>query len=1082
MHEKMSQAVIDLCGSDSEEEGHEPTFMRRHDASFHNKTLDQNNSFDIDNHEGDHATASDRSKTLTKNSCMEYIMEPSQTRNGDSSDEDSTDFMTLPYILANKSSKEQGKIGRKKIFQKEMGETSDSENFLMTPRKGSNSIIEILDDPLMDVSDDSVLNNVNDTFHSPMREQLPDEQVQYSMQAASDAINNSEIQDENCSTRSKSLDKRNDKPSNDECIVLFSSDDENNDCDDSPRKLTYERFNLQSLSNNESSDSEDDILPSPAPFRRLVTFDGKMNQGQLRENNMKDHHLSEERVCQDKGQPKNDADDESTSSVVSWHFVSQQDPDENAAGSRRSKISEQKQTNDIEYNGSDTDDDDELLSQQIFKRARRPPNCPDQALRRNHRGREKCVNSLVSSVNNLLPVDDNRNNSSHDAPLEGLDLMSPVASMGRPSIGSINSASSSRKVKVPIPAIPVANEIGGKLYPDLRNLFIRELIKHAKNLRRFTYQKGPLDGTIRALNDLALYAFPIRTAEAATCIKGIGGELIGVLKDAQNSVKKNQSPYEPPTGKFSSAAAAALVVLLSHEKDKNGDERYLSMEDLLNKVNDKCHCPSGGTIFNRGVDYYLNKTNLDPHWMQIRKLCSIGLIKERKRKTLCPSGLVYELEPDGRQEARALKDRVVQGPVPNGPLRQLAAHSVLEDYGNITVVMDFREGGGGGRKLHNMCTFMDEHEIPYVVRDLKISDYVFFVGDKLVPVLIERKSIEDVASSLHDGRWERQQRNMRKAQYVLGGGEERKCHLCYLIEGDIERTTVHGGFVGRSTYRKTVQDVKNAIEALPELGFSVINSKNKYGSLEKIKRVAKEYLWRANNGSIDCVFTYEKFLEKVKSLSNEKGDPPTDPRHKNPSPPIVEELPLPQEPIVANNTRHVDAEESEELKQRKEQLLALPMNELKELCRERAEKMAGSKVDLVQRLLQQRKPEILITRARRNQYVPKVPSCNAAILVALHLYHEPGTPPLTKEKIMMYAEECGVSKDPMFGNGKGWYDGWSGFKDLCGGDPPLVSVIKRKYALTTQPQGSSGIDVARAIHVVAHRQQLCRCGRYVDIS
>jgi ERCC4-type nuclease len=104
---------------------------------------------------------------------------------------------------------------------------------------------------------------------------------------------------------------------------------------------------------------------------------------------------------------------------------------------------------------------------------------------------------------------------------------------------------------------------------------------------------------------------------------------------------------------------------------------------------------------------------------------------------------------------------------------------VLEEFGNITIVMDFREGGGGRHKLHEMCGFMDEHEIPYVVRDLKISDYVFFVGDKLVPVLIERKSIEDVASSLHDGRWERQQRNMRKAQYVLGGGDERKCHICY---------------------------------------------------------------------------------------------------------------------------------------------------------------------------------------------------------------------------------------------------------------------------------------------------------------
>ena len=70
-----------------------------------------------------------------------------------------------------------------------------------------------------------------------------------------------------------------------------------------------------------------------------------------------------------------------------------------------------------------------------------------------------------------------------------------------------------------------------------------------------------------------------------------------------------------------------------------------------------------------------------------------------------------------------------------------------------------------------------------VVRELKIADYLFFVGGKLAPILIERKTAEDVANSLHDGRWERQQRSMRRAQYVLGGGPERRCQISYIIEG-----------------------------------------------------------------------------------------------------------------------------------------------------------------------------------------------------------------------------------------------------------------------------------------------------------
>jgi hypothetical protein len=121
-------------------------------------------------------------------------------------------------------------------------------------------------------------------------------------------------------------------------------------------------------------------------------------------------------------------------------------------------------------------------------------------------------------------------------------------------------------------------------------------------------------------------------------------------------------------------------------------------------------------------------------------------------------------------------------------------------------------------------------------------------------------------------------------------------------------------------------------------------------------------------------------------------------------------------------------EDSEEAIARREELMKLFMMDLKDLCKERTDKMSGSKKDLVERLLQQQKSQNLKARARRNQYVPKVPSCNAAILIALHLDHEQGTPTLPKEKIMMYAEECGVNKDPMFRSRKGWYDGWSGIK------------------------------------------------------
>jgi len=106
--------------------------------------------------------------------------------------------------------------------------------------------------------------------------------------------------------------------------------------------------------------------------------------------------------------------------------------------------------------------------------------------------------------------------------------------------------------------------------------------------------------------------------------------------------------------------------------------------------------------------------------------------------------------------------------------------------------------------------------------------------------------------------------------------------------------------------------------------------------------------------------------------------------------------------------------------------------------------------------------------------VPKVPSCNAALLVALLLNTRPGEGK-TKEELMILADATGVSKEPM-DKKTGFYDGWAGMSELKKGDPALVCMKKKLYCLTTQPQGSAGRDVARALHQLAHREGYCGCG------
>lgn len=117
-------------------------------------------------------------------------------------------------------------------------------------------------------------------------------------------------------------------------------------------------------------------------------------------------------------------------------------------------------------------------------------------------------------------------------------------------------------------------------------------------------------------------------------------------------------------------------------------------------------------------------------FLQIQKLCNENvradrdqLVKMKKRKKLCNSGTVFELQDEGRKFATRLLTALNSPPEPPGPLRQLASDTVDDVYGNVTVSMDFREGGGGSRRLHDMCNFLDQRRIPYVVRNLKISDY-----------------------------------------------------------------------------------------------------------------------------------------------------------------------------------------------------------------------------------------------------------------------------------------------------------------------------------------------------------------------
>lgn len=292
--------------------------------------------------------------------------------------------------------------------------------------------------------------------------------------------------------------------------------------------------------------------------------------------------------------------------------------------------------------------------------------------------------------------------------------------------------------------------------------------------------------------------------------------------------------------------------------------------------------------------------------------------------------------------------------------------------------------------------------------------------------------------------------------------------------------------MGRRNWSQSVDDVENAIGTLPSLGFSVMRSKGHLHTVTILARIVSDVSWRANNKSIDAHFNYAQFMTRVKHVSEEMGDPPSDPQHQNPAPPIVVEnrrtaassshasaSAAASSGVAAASRDKSDADDDDDIEmegsaknstfdegaaraqlehnEAAAELRKLSIAALKERCKERDEKISGKKDDLIARLLKPRKPEILILRARRKLYVPRVPSSNAAIMVALVLHHTPGSQGITKERLMVLAEETGVSKESMSGDGGSFYDGWSGVKQLLDGDPALVRKEKGfRYSLTTQ--------------------------------
>lgn len=480
---------------------------------------------------------------------------------------------------------------------------------------------------------------------------------------------------------------------------------------------------------------------------------------------------------------------------------------------------------------SDNSSDDELLNYQALSFRKKKPSQPQRF-------------ATASATNEKPQI------SSPRPEIKKVRMHSPIAgsSVTEPTV--INPYAK-------WPARSRTSEEAGSVYPtvgrsnqydDVRAVYILAFWKYAQKMEHAAYNFVKLDQFSKRVNALALSRFPIRSLEEY-CQRFAGttdtSSIDEALRLGESASFRTNSPRND--GRYFSVAEACLVSLLVHiesEALRNRDMslQYMNEEDLSLHLQEKtCWiflsdllpmidgrlkdiCPGKMTRrgeADNGASYYTEKSTRSAEFKQIEKLQSkqrntgSSYLKAHKQQ----GKACYELTTAGYKMAKFIQERNF----PNSPghYRTSNFECIEPRYQGVCLAVDNREGGGPKKKLHSMCNKLDTLKIPYFVCPLSIGDYCFFAGNKLLPVIIERKSIQDVAQSIYDGRWEKQKKRMYQAQFVFG---YENCCMTYIIEGRKETQELSGGYMGHRQFNVSSEQLDEEIDNLESEGFEVLRT------------------------------------------------------------------------------------------------------------------------------------------------------------------------------------------------------------------------------------------------------------------
>eukprot|EP00977_Amphora_coffeiformis_P028248 scaffold34916_cov170-Amphora_coffeaeformis.AAC.12 len=577
-----------------------------------------------------------------------------------------------------------------------------------------------------------------------------------------------------------------------------------------------------------------------------------------------------------------------------------------------------------------------------------------------------------------------------------------------------------------------------KQYPDERARFLLAFWKLGKSNVARSFQRLTLDSISKKIVKLALKEYPVRSIEEFATA-GNSHMSVSTLIKVRNDLQKDlaagclerlATPVHPRArSKYHSIVEACLVSLLVYTEatehgrvgnvqgtmpDKNS---WMPLRDLIPEVDKRLLPVCPGRLTRRGEEdngaaHYLNQSTRSIEFLQIDKLtCKYGDSGPYIKKRYVKGQVHYELLPQGLRMAQHIRSR--QFPALPGHYRSSKIHSLEQvdtgRYDNICLGVDSREGGGGSKVLHQMCNKLEMMSCPYFVGQLSIGDYVFFTSNGgggagqhmnyLLPILVERKSVQDVAQSIYDGRWQRQKHRM---------------------------------------YAEKLQEEINNLEAE---GFDVLRTTSMENSMFELARWVQKISAYVKSGRMKAQYTYAEFKKKVADVS-----PQTDFSRLAKYAAAEKKVNPEKRGATDGTTPSTDVENGAPSSKKQKTATEDSTDEYAGWSKKDLEQEAevwgltksGSRADLVARLKGPRPPAAWLERKDKGQYVPPRHNVgNTALLVALYLYEiEVGeeNAGMSKAELYVKAASLEITKNPFSGGttqtGPHPYDGWSGMSML----------------------------------------------------